>query len=97
MLLKRILVLAGAIVLAVAWGGQSAKAQAAFTVASSSFKDGERLPTKMAGNNKQNPNCPAGPAESGDASLSFWIAPAISCRTEVCYRMDAYSNASALP
>jgi Raf kinase inhibitor-like YbhB/YbcL family protein len=29
----------------------------AFTITSSSFKDGERLPTKMAGNNKQNPNC----------------------------------------
>jgi hypothetical protein len=25
-----------------------------------------------------------------------WSA-AISCHTEVCYRMDAYSNASALP
>jgi phosphatidylethanolamine-binding protein (PEBP) family uncharacterized protein len=28
-----------------------------FTITSKSFKDGERLATKMAGNNKQNPNC----------------------------------------
>ena len=43
--------------LALAWTGQSANAQAAFTITSTSFKDGERLPQKMAGNNKQNPNC----------------------------------------
>jgi len=35
----------------------AANAQAAFTLSSSSFKDGERMPAKMAGNNKQNPNC----------------------------------------
>src|SRR5262249_22907014 len=38
-------------------GGHSAHAQGAFTITSSSFKDGERFATKMAGNNKQNPNC----------------------------------------
>jgi Raf kinase inhibitor-like YbhB/YbcL family protein len=59
MLVKRILGLAGGVALAVAMGGQNANAQSggAFTITSSSFKDGERLPTKMAGNNKQNPNC----------------------------------------
>jgi len=59
MLVKRILGLAGVVVLAVAMGGQNANAQSgpAFTITSKSFKDGERLPTKMAGNNKQNPNC----------------------------------------
>jgi len=59
MLVKRILGLAGGVALAVAMGGQSANAQSggAFTITSKSFKDGERLPTKMAGNNKQNPNC----------------------------------------
>src|SRR4030088_3616297 len=49
------LVLAGSFALALS--GQSANAQSAFTITSSSFKDGERLATKMAGNNKQNPNC----------------------------------------
>src|SRR5262245_56990091 len=59
MLVKRIVGLAGGVALAVAMGGQSANAQSggAFTITSKSFKDGERLPTKMAGNNKQNPNC----------------------------------------
>jgi Raf kinase inhibitor-like YbhB/YbcL family protein len=38
-------------------GAQSAGAQGVFTLSSSSFKDGERLATKMAGNNKSNPNC----------------------------------------
>ena len=49
------LLLAGG--LALALSGQSANAQAAFTITSTSFKDGGRLATKMAGNNKQNPNC----------------------------------------
>src|ERR1700704_6095564 len=57
MLLKRSLLLAAGVAVAFAWGGQSANAQGAFTITSSSFKDGERLPTKMAGNNKTNPNC----------------------------------------
>src|SRR6202171_6271616 len=49
------LVLAGSIALGVS--GQSAQGQAAVTITSSSFKDGERLAVKMAGNNKSNPNC----------------------------------------
>ena len=36
---------------------QTAQAQGVFTLSSSSFKDGERLATKNAGNNKTNPNC----------------------------------------
>lgn len=57
MLVKRSLLLAAGAVLAFMWGGLSANAQGAFTITSSSFKDGERLATKMAGNNKSNPNC----------------------------------------
>src|SRR5712671_7472430 len=57
MSVKRTLLLAGGVALAIAWNGQTANAQSAFTITSSSFKDGERLATKMAGNNKQNPNC----------------------------------------
>jgi len=55
MVVKRSLLLA--VALACVCGVQSANAQGAFTVTSSSFKDGERLATKMAGNNKQNANC----------------------------------------
>jgi Raf kinase inhibitor-like YbhB/YbcL family protein len=36
---------------------QAAQAQGVFTLSSSSFKDGERLAVKNAGNNKANPNC----------------------------------------
>jgi len=57
MLVTRSLVLAGSAALALVWGSPNANAQSAFTITSSSFKDGERFPTKMAGNNKQNPNC----------------------------------------
>jgi Raf kinase inhibitor-like YbhB/YbcL family protein len=56
MWLKRNLLLAGGFALALC-GAQGASAQGVFTISSKSFKDGERLQTKMAGNNKQNPNC----------------------------------------
>lgn len=57
MLLKRVALMGGAVALAIGWGAQGAQAQGVFTITSKSFKDGERLQTKMAGNNKQNPNC----------------------------------------
>src|SRR4030088_3104538 len=50
-------ILAGAVALAALCGTQQASAQGAFTLSSPSFKDGERLATKNAGNNKANPNC----------------------------------------
>ena len=56
-MIERTLFLAGGMALAFAWSAYHANAQSAFTITSSSFKDGERLATKMAGNNKQNPNC----------------------------------------
>jgi Raf kinase inhibitor-like YbhB/YbcL family protein len=43
--------------LAALFGTQAAIAAGPFTLTSSGFKDGERLPQKFAGNNKQNPNC----------------------------------------
>ena len=49
-------ILAGAVAL-VAVGVAPAKADGVFTLTSPSFKDGERLATKNAGNNKSNPNC----------------------------------------
>ena len=49
-------ILAGAVAL-VAMGVAPAKADGVFTLTSPSFKDGERLAVKNAGNNKSNPNC----------------------------------------
>ena len=65
------LLLTGA--MALAFTGQSANAQAAFTLSSSSFKDGERLAVKMAGNNKSNPNCVG---ENVSPALSWANPPA---------------------
>jgi len=50
-------ILAVTATLAVLCGAEAALAQGAFTLSSTGFKDGERLATKFAGNNKSNPNC----------------------------------------
>src|SRR5258708_9492424 len=50
-------IFASAVLLAAFCGAQQASAQGVFTLSSPSFKDGERLATKNAGNNKANPNC----------------------------------------
>ena len=61
-------ILAGAVALSAFCGSHEAKAQGVFTLSSPSFKDGERLAVKNAGNNKSNPNCvgenvsPCGPS-----------------------------------
>jgi len=73
MRLMRNLVLAGAVALACGFSGQSTEAQSVFTITSSSFKDGERLPTKMAGNYKQNPDCVG---ENVSPALSWSNPPA---------------------
>src|SRR6201998_2467031 len=49
-------ILAGAVVLA-GLSVAPAKADGVFSLTSPSFKDGERLAVKNAGNNKSNPNC----------------------------------------
>ncbi len=54
--MARSVLMAGGIVLALGFGSPYASAQS-FTITSSTFKDGEMLQTKNAGNNKQNPNC----------------------------------------
>src|SRR3954452_20799389 len=56
-MIGRSAIFAAALALAASWGVQGAHAQGAFTLSSTGFKDGERLPTKFAGNNKSNPNC----------------------------------------
>src|SRR5947209_9203865 len=73
MLLMRNFALAGVMVLAFIGCNQNANAQGAFTITSSSFKDGERLATKMAGNNKQNPNCVG---DNVSPAFSWWNPPA---------------------
>jgi Raf kinase inhibitor-like YbhB/YbcL family protein len=55
MVLRQTLV-AVAVAAAVCSAG-AARAAGEFTLSSSSFKDGALLPTKMAGDNKSNPNC----------------------------------------
>jgi Raf kinase inhibitor-like YbhB/YbcL family protein len=50
-------ILAVAVTLTAVCGSYDASAQGVFTLSSSGFKDGERLATKFAGNNKTNPNC----------------------------------------
>lgn len=71
-MLRKCLMLAGAALLASAFTGHDAKAQG-FSLSSSSFKDGERLPQKMAGNNKTNANCVG---ENVSPALSWSGAPA---------------------
>jgi Raf kinase inhibitor-like YbhB/YbcL family protein len=56
-MLIRSSILALAIALAASCGARDALAQAAFTLTSPDFKDGQRLAVKNAGNNKSNPNC----------------------------------------
>jgi hypothetical protein len=50
-------ILAFAVMLAAAFGTCRAQAQGVFTLSSSDFQDGARMPLKNAGNNKANPNC----------------------------------------
>jgi Raf kinase inhibitor-like YbhB/YbcL family protein len=50
-------ILAGSVALASLCASHAANAQGVFTLTSPSFKDGERLAVKNAGNNKSNPNC----------------------------------------
>src|SRR6201986_5400022 len=50
-------ILTCAVLLAALCGPQRARAEGVFTLSSTAYKDGERLPTKFAGNNKSNPNC----------------------------------------
>jgi Raf kinase inhibitor-like YbhB/YbcL family protein len=58
---------------ALALSGQSANADGIFTITSSSFKDGQLLGKKYAGNNKANPNCVG---ENISPQLSWTNVPA---------------------
>src|ERR1700750_2640913 len=56
-MLLRASILAASVAVAARFASQAASAQGVFTLSSPSFKDGTRLATKNAGNNKSNPNC----------------------------------------
>jgi hypothetical protein len=56
-MLLRTSFLAFAVVLTAMGGAHNARAEGAFTLNSPDFKDGGRLATKNAGNNKANLNC----------------------------------------
>jgi Raf kinase inhibitor-like YbhB/YbcL family protein len=72
-MLIRSLVLAAIAALIAVGSMQNANAQGAFTLSSSSFKDGERLAVKYGASNKANPNC-AG--ENISPALSWRNPPA---------------------
>ena len=82
--------LAGSI--ALAFGGQSAHAQAdVFTITSTAFKDGGRCRTRMAGNNKTNPNCVG---ENVSPQLS-WTNPPAGTKSYVLLMSDPEGRAPA--
>jgi Raf kinase inhibitor-like YbhB/YbcL family protein len=77
-------IVAAAIAAAVLLGPRSAHAQAAFTLTSPDFKDGERLAVKNAGNNKANPNCVG---ENVSPAFS-WTAPPAGTKSYALLMFD---------
>src|SRR4051812_32446059 len=69
----------------------TAHAADVFTITSSAFKDGGRLPTKMAGDNKQNPNCVG---ENISPQLS-WSNPPAGTKSYVLLMSDPEGRAPA--
>src|SRR5437868_13409656 len=72
-MLNRSSILAATVALMAAGGAPGVNAQGVFTFSSTGFKDGERLATKFAGNNKSNPNCVG---ENVSPALSWANPPA---------------------
>src|SRR5437667_9306811 len=72
-MLIRSSILAATVALLAAGGAPGANAQGVFTLSSTGFKDGERLPTKFAGNAKSNPDCVG---ENVSPALSWANPPA---------------------
>jgi hypothetical protein len=84
-MLSRHSILAMAVTLAACCGSHNALAQGVFTLSSPDFKDGERLATKNAGNNKANPNCVGG--DNISPTLS-WANPPAGTRSYALLMFD---------
>jgi hypothetical protein len=84
-MLSRNRIVAAAVVLAAMCGAERAGAQSAFTLSSSSFKDGERLVVKYGASSKANPNC-AG--ENISPALS-WSNPPAGTKSYALVMFDA--------
>jgi Raf kinase inhibitor-like YbhB/YbcL family protein len=84
-MLLRNRIVATAVVVAAMCGAERASAQSAFTLSSSSFKDGERLAVKYGASNKANPNC-AG--ENISPALS-WSNPPAGTKSYALVMFDA--------
>src|SRR3984893_18060640 len=76
-------ILAGAVAL-VALSVSPASAQGVFALTSPSFKDGERLATKFAGNNKTNPDCVG---ENVSPALN-WSTPPAGTKSFAIFMFD---------
>src|ERR1700731_2545973 len=96
-------ILAVSVAFAALCGAQDASAQGVFTLTSPSFKDGERLAVKNAGNNKSNPNCVGenvSPRPPG--GVSHWVAYGIPASVtgfaegEVSKPSDKYVGGTSL-
>ena len=83
--------LAIAVTLSAFGGVRHANAQAVFTLSSPDFKDGARLATKNAGNNKSNPNCVG---ENVSPELS-WANPPAGTKSFVLLMEDPEGRAPA--
>ena len=70
----------------------TAHAADVFTITSTAFKDGGRLPTKMAGNIKTNPNCVG---ENVSPQLS-WTNPPAGTKSYVLLMSDPEGRAPAV-
>jgi Raf kinase inhibitor-like YbhB/YbcL family protein len=77
-------ILTAAIALAALFATGSARADGVFTLSSAAFKDGERLPTRFAGNHKANPNCPG---ENISPPLA-WANPPEGTRSYALFMID---------
>src|SRR5262245_49726924 len=83
--------LAAGIALALSQSASAQQGGGVFTITSTAFKDGERLPQKMAGNNKQNPNCVG---ENVSPQLS-WSNPPAGTKSYVLLMSDPEGRAPA--
>src|SRR6516162_3222242 len=101
MLRKRMVLIAAGLALVFAWSGERANAQGVFTITSPSFKDGERLATKNAGN-KSDALLMFDPEGRPPGGVSHWVAYGIPVSVtgfaegEVSKQTDQYVGGKSL-